>query len=138
MAGRLEGKVCVITGTASGIGAESARLFQSEGAQVVGVDLSPDAVGDLASQADVTKPEDVDAAELLGRSLVHATYLLLVRHVGFERELSLRAGVDVHTHYLRPLLREQARRLRTDAARGPRDHTYLPVEPSGHQVSPVA
>ena len=48
MAGRLEGKVCVITGTASGIGAESARLFQSEGAQVVGVDLSPDAVGDLA------------------------------------------------------------------------------------------
>jgi NAD(P)-dependent dehydrogenase (short-subunit alcohol dehydrogenase family) len=60
MAGRLEGKVCVITGTASGIGAESARLFQSEGAQVVGVDLSPDAVGDLAIQADVTKPEDVE------------------------------------------------------------------------------
>ena len=60
MAGRLEGKVCVITGTASGIGAESARLFQSEGAQVVGVDLSPDAVGDLAIQADVTDPEQVE------------------------------------------------------------------------------
>ena len=55
--GRLEGKVCVITGTASGIGAETARLFESEGAQVVGVDLSPDAVGDLAIQADVTKPD---------------------------------------------------------------------------------
>jgi NAD(P)-dependent dehydrogenase (short-subunit alcohol dehydrogenase family) len=60
MAGRLEGKVCVITGSASGIGAESARLFGAEGAHVVGVDLSPDAVGDLAIQADVTKPEDVE------------------------------------------------------------------------------
>jgi NAD(P)-dependent dehydrogenase (short-subunit alcohol dehydrogenase family) len=58
---RLQDKVCVITGTASGIGAESARLFRSEGAQVVGVDLSPDAVGDLTIQADVTDPVEVEA-----------------------------------------------------------------------------
>jgi NAD(P)-dependent dehydrogenase (short-subunit alcohol dehydrogenase family) len=61
MAGRLDGKVCVITGTASGIGAETARLFQSEGAEVVGVDLSPDAVGDLTIQADVTDAGQVEA-----------------------------------------------------------------------------
>jgi NAD(P)-dependent dehydrogenase (short-subunit alcohol dehydrogenase family) len=72
MPGRLEGKVCVITGTASGIGAESARLFQSEGARVVGVDLSPDAVGDLSIQADVTDPQQVEgfytrAREELGK-----------------------------------------------------------------------
>jgi NAD(P)-dependent dehydrogenase (short-subunit alcohol dehydrogenase family) len=59
--GRLEEKVCVITGTASGIGRESAELFMSEGARVVGVDLSPGAAGDLAIQADVTDEEQVRA-----------------------------------------------------------------------------
>jgi NAD(P)-dependent dehydrogenase (short-subunit alcohol dehydrogenase family) len=58
---RLDEKVCVITGAASGIGAETARLFQSEGAKVVGVDLSPDAVGDLTIQADVTDAEQVES-----------------------------------------------------------------------------
>ena len=58
--GRLDGKVCVITGTASGIGAESARLFQAEGAQVVGVDLREGALGDLTIQADVTDPAQVE------------------------------------------------------------------------------
>ncbi|HEV2790723.1 MAG TPA: SDR family oxidoreductase, partial [Solirubrobacterales bacterium] len=60
---RLEGKVCVITGTASGIGAESARLFAAEGARVVGIDLAADgAEGDLTIQADVSDEEQVAAA----------------------------------------------------------------------------
>jgi NAD(P)-dependent dehydrogenase (short-subunit alcohol dehydrogenase family) len=54
MSGRLEGKVCVITGTGSGIGAESARLFAAEGARVVGIDLSAQAEGDLTIEADVS------------------------------------------------------------------------------------
>jgi NAD(P)-dependent dehydrogenase (short-subunit alcohol dehydrogenase family) len=57
--GRLDGKVAVITGTASGIGAESARLFTAEGAKVVGVDLSERAVGDLTIRADVTDAKAV-------------------------------------------------------------------------------
>jgi NAD(P)-dependent dehydrogenase (short-subunit alcohol dehydrogenase family) len=60
--GRLDGKVCVITGAASGIGAESARLFEEEGATVVGVDLAPDSAGTLALQADVTDEEQVRGA----------------------------------------------------------------------------
>jgi NAD(P)-dependent dehydrogenase (short-subunit alcohol dehydrogenase family) len=61
MAARLEGKVCVITGAASGIGAETARLFSAEGATVVGVDLQPGFDGALALQADVTDEQQVAA-----------------------------------------------------------------------------
>jgi len=57
--GRLDGKVCVITGAASGIGAESARLFAAEGARVVGVDVEQEAEGTLAIQADVTDEDQV-------------------------------------------------------------------------------
>jgi NAD(P)-dependent dehydrogenase (short-subunit alcohol dehydrogenase family) len=62
MPGRLDGKVCVITGAASGIGAETARLFGQEGARVVGVDINPGAEGDLALEADVTDEEQVRGA----------------------------------------------------------------------------
>ncbi len=53
MAGRLEGKVCVITGTASGIGAESAALFRDEGAVVVGADLQETSGVDRSLRVDV-------------------------------------------------------------------------------------
>jgi len=55
MAGRLDGKVCVITGAAGGIGAATAEAFAREGATVVGVDLLDGAPGDLALAVDVTE-----------------------------------------------------------------------------------
>jgi NAD(P)-dependent dehydrogenase (short-subunit alcohol dehydrogenase family) len=62
-AGRLAGKVCVITGTASGIGAASAHLFEREGATVVGIDLDAEqATGGLTIAADVADEEQVRAA----------------------------------------------------------------------------
>jgi len=74
--GRLDGKVCVITGTASGIGAEAARLFQAEGAKVVGVDLSADAVGDLTIQADVTDEQQVEDMYARARDEFGAVHVL--------------------------------------------------------------
>jgi NAD(P)-dependent dehydrogenase (short-subunit alcohol dehydrogenase family) len=58
-AGRLEGRVCLVTGASGGIGAATVEVFQREGAKVVGVDLRADSPGDLALQVDVTSEEQV-------------------------------------------------------------------------------
>ncbi len=65
---RLEGKICVITGAAGGIGGATAAVFAREGAIVVGVDLV-DAPGDLSLRVDVTDEAQVGElySEVRGR-----------------------------------------------------------------------
>ncbi len=59
--GRLDGKVCVITGAASGIGLATSQLFRSEGATVVGVDVAESEFADLALTADITDEGAVES-----------------------------------------------------------------------------
>ncbi|HVW67317.1 MAG TPA: SDR family oxidoreductase [Steroidobacteraceae bacterium] len=59
MSGRLEGKVCIITGTGGGMGRAAAVLFAREGARVVGCDI-------IASNAQAT----VDAVRSSGGAMV--------------------------------------------------------------------
>jgi NAD(P)-dependent dehydrogenase (short-subunit alcohol dehydrogenase family) len=57
--GRLDGKVCVVTGSAGGIGAATAQLFRSEGATVVGADLAESEFVDESVIVDVTDEDAV-------------------------------------------------------------------------------
>ena len=71
MAGRLEGKVCVITGAGGGMGREAAIVFTGEGAQVcvadVELELAEETVALCAAdsafavQANVADEDDVKA-----------------------------------------------------------------------------
>ena len=69
--GKLDGKVAVITGAASGIGAATAQLFASEGARVLVTDMNEAKGQDVAERlgpngefkrVDVSREEDIAAA----------------------------------------------------------------------------
>jgi NAD(P)-dependent dehydrogenase (short-subunit alcohol dehydrogenase family) len=85
MTGRLDGKVAVITGAASGIGAAAARLFHAEGASVVITDMQTgpgEAVArelgararfarcDVTSEADIAAAVDLAVAEFGGLDIM--------------------------------------------------------------------
>jgi NAD(P)-dependent dehydrogenase (short-subunit alcohol dehydrogenase family) len=52
MSGRVEGKAGIVTGAASGLGREVARLLAAEGAQVVAFDVNKEGVNTVAAELD--------------------------------------------------------------------------------------
>jgi NAD(P)-dependent dehydrogenase (short-subunit alcohol dehydrogenase family) len=81
---RLEGKVAIVTGAASGIGRAACERFSAEGAEVVAVDLDTDALREVArttkaapvvgSVGEVATWDDAIAAARL-RGGLHVAYL---------------------------------------------------------------
>jgi NAD(P)-dependent dehydrogenase (short-subunit alcohol dehydrogenase family) len=69
MAGRLSGKVCIITGSGGSMGRAAAMLFASEGARVIGCDVNVDSAIETlrlvnAARGDMVSLQPCDLTEL--------------------------------------------------------------------------
>ena len=88
---RLEGKVAVVTGGASGIGAATARRLAAEGARVAVADINLDGAHDVAGEIDgVAVAVDVADAESARAAVAQAVEALgpvdvLVNNAGTDR-----------------------------------------------------
>ena len=90
MAGRLEGKVCVITGAGGGMGADAALRFTEEGAKIVVADVDSAAAEKVAGEVDGLAVQ-VDVAD---EGSVEAMYAAAAGHFGGIDVLYNNAGIS--------------------------------------------
>ena len=102
---RLKGKVAIVTGAASGFGAETARLYAKEGAKVVIADLNIAGAENVAAEigdaavailCDVSKRSDIDAAVNLAVSKF-GSLDIVVNNAGFTHKNQPFLNVDEAT-----------------------------------------
>jgi NAD(P)-dependent dehydrogenase (short-subunit alcohol dehydrogenase family) len=89
--GRLDGKVCVITGAGGGMGREAALLFSQEGASVCVADVDGDAAERTAAESREAFAVRVDVADSVS---VRAMYTLTVERYGGVDVLYNNAGIS--------------------------------------------
>lgn len=133
MAGRFDGKVALVTGAASGIGAATARRFAREGARVVLADVNEAGAKQVAEEigrgvgtaiavrADVSDPREVEAmvgraVEAFGRlDVLHNNATLVevgpIAHLtldGWDRTLAVNlTGAFLAMKHALPVMRRQ-------------------------------
>jgi 3-oxoacyl-[acyl-carrier protein] reductase len=99
---RLKDKVAIVTGAASGFGAETARMYAREGAKVVLADLNEEGAHKVAAEigpaaaairCDVSKRTDVDAAVALAVSKF-GTVDIVVNNAGYTHKNQPLLNVD--------------------------------------------
>ena len=89
--GRLDGKVCVITGAGGGMGREAALVFSAEGARVCVADVDGDAATRTASDASGAFAVEVDVAD---EASVRRMYDATVERYGAVHVLYNNAGIS--------------------------------------------
>jgi NAD(P)-dependent dehydrogenase (short-subunit alcohol dehydrogenase family) len=89
--GRLDGKVCVITGAGGGMGREAALVFSDEGARVCVADVDPDAAEQTAAAARDAFPVRADVAD---PSSVQRMYAETIARYGGVDVLYNNAGIS--------------------------------------------
>jgi 3-oxoacyl-[acyl-carrier protein] reductase len=103
---RLKGKVAIVTGAASGFGAEIARQYAAEGAMVAVADINEAGAKDVAGQigeraravkCDVTQRADIDALVAATRAAFGGRIDIVVNNAGWTHRNQPLLDVDEAT-----------------------------------------